>query len=266
MVEKLFSIPFIASGRSLGLIIVVSMFFVILYLMTLKKEIFIRRIAGLDAIEEAVGRAAEMNKPVICSYGVAQTGFDHFTLAGLAILARVAELTAKTGTRLIVPTGGSDQSLPTRPIAEEIVKTAYTMAGRPEAFTPNDIPFLTGQQYPYTGGYVGIIQRVKPAAIISVGSHSNENLNIVDTGRSIGAITIANCHSITNTTIVACAADYFLIGEEVMAAAAYLSNDVSQKACIKCQDVFKVIAIILMVVGISLTSLGNDLVKSFLMS
>ena len=59
----------------------------------------------LDAIEEAVGRSAEMGKPVICSFGIG--GFTYWTLAGLSILSHVARLTAKTGSRLIVPTGGT---------------------------------------------------------------------------------------------------------------------------------------------------------------
>ena len=55
------------------------------------KKLFIRKIAGVDAVEEAVGRATEMGKPVLFIPGIADVE-DIETIAGItdrtAILAQ----------------------------------------------------------------------------------------------------------------------------------------------------------------------------------
>jgi hypothetical protein len=203
MATPLFQVPGIISGRFIGLILDIAIFILVLYYTSGDKKIYIRRVAGLDAIEEAVGRAAEMGKPVVASFGIG--GFTYWTLAGLAILSHVAELSARTGTRLIVPTGGSDSSLIVRPVAEEIVKTAYTVEGVPDNYNPDDLPFLSGQQYAYTGGYVGILQRTRPASVVMTGSHASEAMNIAETSNAVGAITITSGSYISNVAALACA-------------------------------------------------------------
>jgi len=248
------------------LIFDVVLMLLVVYYMGGGKNIKIRRVPGLDAIEEAVGRAAEMGKPVVASFGIAGSGFDYWTMAGLAILAHVAKLSAKTGTRLIVPTGGSDQSLIVRPVAEEIVRNAYLIEGRPEAFSDNDLPFLSGQQYAYTGGYIGILQRMRPASVIMTGSHASEAMNIAETSNMIGAITITAGSYVSNTASLACASDYILIGEEAPAAGAYLSQDPTQRASIRAQDIYKAISIIMIIGGLIILAAGSDVVIRLLVS
>ena len=258
----LFSVPGIINGRFLGFLLNIAMAALVYYYIKSKKEIHIRRVPGLDAIEEAVGRSAEMGKPVICSFGIG--GFTYWTLAGLSILSHVARLSAKTGSRLIVPTGGGDQALIVRPVAEEIVKTAYTLEGVEDQYNPDDLPFLSGQQYAYVGGYVGIMQRVRPGSVIMTGSHASDAMNIAETSNAVGAITITSGSYIGNVAALACASDYILIGEEAPAAGAYLSDDPAQRASIRVQDLFKWLAIAIMILGIAARSVGNDLMLRLL--
>jgi len=262
MATPLFQFPGIAEGRFIGLILDIILFALVIYYTRGDKQIHIRRVAGLDAIEEAVGRAAEMGKPVVCSYGLG--GFTYWTLAGLAILSHVAELCARTGTRLIVPTGGSTSSLIVRPVAEEIVKTAYTVEGVPDQYNPDDLPFLSGQQYAYVGGYVGILQRTRPASVIMTGSHWSDAMNIAETSNAVGAITITSGSYISNVAALACASDYILIGEEAPAAGAYLSDEPSQRASIRVQDLFKFLALGCIILGLVLNSFGINFVGNLL--
>jgi hypothetical protein len=262
MATPLFQVPLIAEGRFIGLILDILIFALVLYYTSGDKKIYIRRVAGLDAIEEAVGRAAEMGKPVVASYGLG--GFTYWTLAGLSILSHVATLSAKTGTRLIVPTGGSTESLIVRPVAEEIVKTAYTMEGVPDQYNPDDLPFLSGQQYAYVGGYVGILQRTRPASTIMTGSHWSDAMNIAETSNAVGAITITSGAYISNVAALACASDYILIGEEAPAAGAYLSDDPSQRASIRVQDIFKWLALGCIILGLVLSNMGINIVENLL--
>ena len=66
------------------------------------KKLFIRKIAGLDAVEEAVGRATEMGRPVLFIPGLQELD-DIETIAGISILGRVARITAQYETPLMVP-------------------------------------------------------------------------------------------------------------------------------------------------------------------
>jgi hypothetical protein len=264
MVNPLFQVPGIVSGRALGMILVIVLAILVYYYMSSGKKIYIRRVPGLDAIEEAIGRSAEMGKPVVCSFGIGD--FNYWTMAGLAILSHVATLSARAGTRLIVPTGGSDSSLIVRPVAEEIVRNAYLLEGKEEAFDSNDLPFLSGQQYAYTGGYVGILQRTRPASVIMTGDHYSEAMNIAETSNAIGAITITSGGYISNVAALACASDYILIGEEAPAAGAYLSKEPPLRASIRAQDIYKALSLILIIGGLILMTAGSDIVVQLLVS
>jgi len=66
-----------------------------------KGEIYIRPIAGLSAIDEAVGRATEMGRPVLYSTGLSWLSIEG--LCSVAILSHVASLAANDDLRIIVP-------------------------------------------------------------------------------------------------------------------------------------------------------------------
>jgi len=260
--EPLLEIPGIYSGRLLGLILVAVIFVLTIYYLNAKKLPYIRRVPALDAIEEAVGRSTEMGKPVVCSFGIG--GFGYWTIAGLSILGHVAKLCAETDTRLIVPTGGSQSSYLTREVAVDIVKTQYILAGKPEAFREEDMPFLSGQQYAYTPGYIGILIRERPGATIMTGSHYSEAMNIAEISNLVGAITItAGCYT-SNMAALACASDYIMLMDEQPAAGAYLSKDIGQLATLRVQDIYKVLAIVLVVIGLIAINAGSDAILRLL--
>ena len=262
MAEPLFAIPGLFEGRLIGLLLVILIFVLAIYYMGLAKSPYIRRVPALDAIEDAVGRSTEMGKPVVCSYGLG--GFSYWTIAGLSILGYVARLCAETDTRLIVPTGGSSDSYIVREAAVDLVRNAYTVAGKAETFTEEDMPFLSGEQYAYTPGYVGILVRDRPGALIMTGSHWSEAMNIAEMANAVGAITItAGCYT-SNMAALACASDYIMLSEEQPAAGAYLSRDPSQLASIRVQDIYKFIAIGFMLLGLLAINVGSDIINRLL--
>jgi hypothetical protein len=213
------------------------------------KELFIRRIAGLSAVDEALGRATEMGRPVLFlpSGGLAAVS-DIQTLAGLIILGQVAKKTAEFDTPLLVPV--SDPLVMT--LAREIVKTSYTDAGRPDAFKPDNIRYLTNEQFAYTAGVDGIMLRERPAANFMIGTFYAESLILAETGYSTGAIQIAGTAQISQLPFFVAACDYTLIGEEIYAASAYLSREPVLLGSLKGQDWGKAICILAIVAGVIL--------------
>ena len=60
----------LVAGKLFDLVVLILIWAVALFLIYSKREIWIRRLPALDFIEEAVGRAAEMGRPVVCQASV----------------------------------------------------------------------------------------------------------------------------------------------------------------------------------------------------
>ena len=223
----------------------------------------IRRVSGLDAIEEAIGRATEMGRPVFCSHGISglsDATYGPQTIAGLSVLNYVARLCARYATRVIVPV----RQVSVYPIAREIVETAYKLEGKPEQFRPEDIVYLSGFQFGYSLGYMSLMERERAGANIMVGAYWAESLQLSETGARVGALQVsgtANTHQIPFFVV---ATDYTLIGEEIYAAGAYLSKDPAMVGSIVAQDIGKFIGIALIVLGVIVGLSGTNYIVNLL--
>jgi len=223
------------------------------------KELYIRKIGGLESMDESVGRATEMGRPILFIPGT-QDLDDMQTIAGLTILRRLAQKAAEYDSKLIVPVCRS-MVLST---AKEIVKEAYMKAGRPDAYDPDSVFYLTDDQFGYVAGVDGIIVREKPAANFFLGAFYAESLILAETGFSSGAIQTAGTAMPSQLPFFVVACDFTLIGEELFAASAYLSKDPHQLGSLKGQDFGKALFVVVLLVGIILEISGVHFLKDFL--
>jgi hypothetical protein len=208
------------------------------------RSLYVRPIAGIDAVDDAIGRATEMGKPILFVPGLGEAS-RVATIAAFTILARVAKKVAEYQTRIIVP--NYDPVVMT--ICQEVVREAYTSAGRPEAFDPKDVYFVTQDQFPYTASVNGTMLREKPATNFYMGMFYAESLILAETGFITGSIQIAGTDQLIQIPFFVVACDYTLMGEELYAASAYLSQDPQQLGTLKAQDWGKLAAVILMIAG-----------------
>lgn len=215
------------------------------------KELFIRKIAGLEAVDEAVGRATEMGKKIFYVPGT-QDMDNVQTIAGVTILGRVARLTAEYETPLDVPVSRSLVMVTSR----EIVKEAYLNTGRPDAFNEDMVHYLTDDQFGYAAAIDGMVVREKPATIFYMGAFYAESLILVETGNSIGAIQIAGTAMPAQLPFFVAACDYTLIGEELFVASAYLSKEPKLLGSLKGQDIGKGLILLVILIGIIIQTLG----------
>jgi hypothetical protein len=211
------------------------------------KDLYIRRINGLDAMNEAVGRATEMGKSILYVPGIGDMD-DIQTVAALTLLSHLAQQAAEHDTELLVPVSHS-MVLST---AREILREAYLKAGRPDAFKPDAAFYLTDDQFGYVAGVDGIIIREHPAAIFLMGSFYAESLILAETGFASGAIQTAGTAQQHQLPFLVVACDYTLIGEELFAASAYLSRDPQQLGSLKGQDLGKALIAVVIIAGIIL--------------
>lgn len=223
------------------------------------KEVFIRRIPGLEAVDEAIGRATEMGRSILYILGLG--GVDGpATIAGMTILGQVARRTADYETPLRVPC--NDPIVLN--VVREIVKTSYLDEGRPDVYNEENIFFMSGEQFAYAAGVDGMMIREKPAAIFLQGSFAAESLLMAETGNSIGAIQIAGTDSEHQLPFFIAACDYTLIGEELYAATAYLSKDPMFLGSLKGQDWGKIVIFAAIVLGVILELSGINWITMLL--
>lgn len=216
-------------------------------------KLFVRRIPGLNAIEEAVGRATEMGRPVLYVPGIGEID-NIMTIASLNILSHVAKITARYDTPLIVPTARAV----VMSAAEEVVKQAYTEVGNPDAYNPDNIRYLSDAQFAFAGAVNGIMLREKPAANLYMGAFWAESLLLAETGFEAGAIQVAGTAMVSQLPFFVTACDFTLMGEELYAASAYLSREPKLLGGLKGSDWMKVVSIALIAAGIIARAIGVE--------
>ena len=229
-----------------NLIIAVSFGGLIFYTISHAKRnnIFLRRIPGLDAVDEAIGRATELGKPVLYLTG-AHDLHDPSTIAAAVILGRVAKRAALYETELMVP----HREPITMAVCQEITKQAYLEAGKPDLFKEDANFFITSDQFSYAAAVDGIMLRKKPAANFFMGHYFAESLLLTETGASTGAIQIAGTDADHQLPFFVTTCDYTLIGEELYAASAYLSKEPVQVGTLRGQDIGKAVVLSAIAVG-----------------
>ncbi|HHO50430.1 MAG TPA: fibronectin type III domain-containing protein [Deltaproteobacteria bacterium] len=215
------------------------------------EEIFIRRIPGIDAIEEGIGRATEMGRPVLYVPGIDELQ-DIQTIASMLILGQVSETVAEYQADLIVSC-----CIPiVREVADEVVKAGFYQAGHPDAYNPADVRFISSEQFAFTAGTNGIIHREKPATNLYLGRFFAESLILAETGFVNRSIQIAGTAEATQLPFFVAACDYTLIGEELFAVSAYLSRDPRLVSSLKASDFIKIYVVVCLLLGTLLNTLG----------
>jgi hypothetical protein len=223
------------------------------------KELYIRKIAGLSAMDEAIGRATEMGRKMLFIPGILSIN-EIQTIASLYIMKYVAQKTADYGASLEVP----NIDPLTFSAARETVKQAYMEAGKPDQFKEDMVTYITYDQFAYTASMTGKMVRERPATNFLIGSFFAESLILAETGQSVGAIQIAGTAELAQLPFFVTACDYTLMGEELYAASAYLSREPILLGSIKAQDTVKAILMVVMLAGLVTFAFGWDIVRELL--
>jgi hypothetical protein len=245
---NLFNSNYINVGVISLVLIVVLIFFIFKARMS---ELYIRPIAGLMVLDEAIGRATEMGRSVMYISGLGAAS-DIATIAAMNILGRVAKKVADYESSLLIPC--YDPIVMN--IERQIVKEAYMERGKPDAYRDDSIFYLTSSQFGYAAAVDGLMVREKPATIFYMGTFYAESLILAETGNSVGAIQVAGTDAITQIPFFITACDYTIIGEELYAASAYLSRDPLLLGTLKGQDIGKAILIVVLILAFFINLLG----------
>ena len=215
------------------------------------ERLFIRRIAGLEAVDDAVGRATEMGRPILFVHGL--TSIDSIsTIAGLNILGKLAERVAEFSTEFKV----TNRDPVVMAVSQETVKESYLKVGRPELYHEDHVFFISDNQFAYATGVEGIMLRERPAAVFYFGYYFAESMLMAETGVHVGAIQVAGTDAYTQLPFFITTCDYTLMGEELYAASAYLSREPMLLGSLKAQDMIKASLLAAIVAGVALSTMG----------
>ena len=245
----------IDAGKMLDLVTLAGIWAVAIYLIYGKKEIWIRRLPALDFIEEAVGRAAEMGRPVVCQgFGSGSSGMQSSIapqiMAGLAVLGHAARICARHGTMIIATMRSSSVV----PVADEVLRTSYRLEGKLDEYLVNreeHLPWLQTQ-----ASMVALILREKPATGILIGAFWHESVQVAEAFGSVGAVQIGGTGRLYQIPFFAAVCDMNLIGEEIYAVGAYINQTPQMLASMATQDYFKIAGIVFILLGTILATLG----------
>lgn len=212
-------------------------------------NMYIRRIAGLNAIDEAIGRATEMGKPVLMVPGIGD--LNAISVQALNIFAHVSRTAARFANPIILCCGNAAVFT----VAQEIIRDAYQQEDLPERFDPDSVRFLSDRQFAFAAATAGTILREQAAATFFLGEFFAESLIFAETANSVGAIQVAGSTQNTQTPFFIAACDYVLIADEFYAASAYLTRQPVLVGSLTGQDWAKVLILVSIVFGTLVTSM-----------
>jgi hypothetical protein len=211
----------------------------------------VRRLPALDTIDEAIGRATEMGRPVHIANGGSplRTGGSRAaeTIAGLNVLSYVARRCAEIDTKLIV----TNQNPEILPLQIDLVRSAYIAAGNPN-FSEDMIRFLSTSVIAYAYGVLGIFQRERPAANFLIGSMGLDTIIVLEAAHWIpgGCISVGGAANQWRLQDFFVAANDFFIGEEIFALSAYLTKEPRTLGSMAGQDVNRLLVLALLAIGL----------------
>ncbi len=207
---------------------------------------YVRPIAGVTAIEEAVGRATALGQPVVFAMG-ATDAKEIVTHASLAILAYIARLAAGLRAHLVALVRMPD----VYPFAESTLREAYRAAGDLESFNPAEqVRFLSNDAIVYAMGVARTVRDEHAGCTLFFGEFDFTSLLMTEPGARAGVLQIAGDHLLNQVPFFVCTCDYTIFGEELYAAGAYVSGDPGLRGAVVSQDLIKTVFGVLIVAGV----------------
>jgi hypothetical protein len=216
----------------------------------------IRELPAMTAIKEAVGRCVEMGKPIMYAGGNSLSGLSSPRgpghMAGLGILGEVASQSAKINGEVMALVSWPEQL----PIALAMVEMAYNSSGNPGGFKPENIAFISERSWPYCIGVMGLVEKVRPASCVFVGSFSGEALLMCETASMFGSLVIGGTESATQMPYFVAVCDYVFIGPEIFAGEAAATGNPALLGSLLGEDILKAATILLIFAGLALSFVG----------
>lgn len=208
-----------------------------------------RPLPALDTVRSALARGAETGRPIHISPGGGTVGYRTTTaetVVGLLAVERVAVEAARNGAPLLVSSGDAVAHLALR----GSLPRTYRRAGQPQDYHSDNVQMLAHQDSTaYVTGVMTIYGRQQLEASQLVGSFGQEFLLCGEDGAQRGIPQVAGATSTAALPVMLLTTPDTLLGEEVFAAEAYLTDERIASARLRAQDALRFVVVIMIVGG-----------------
>ncbi len=209
-----------------------------------------RPLRGIVDFQYRTDDAVETGRPIHVATGSNErgaAGASADTIASLLVAQRVAELTAQQGGMTAVTNGDALAHVATR----GTVHRTYRQGGVISEYRGHE-PHLVAHQSPVAYAMGVAQQRAAdlPDAGVIVGTYGSEALLLGAEGLDGRYPQLAGATSLAALPALTLSTDATLVGEELYAAEAYLSDEVAPKARLLTQDALRWTVVALLVVGV----------------
>lgn len=219
----------------------------------------IRPLEALEATYDGIGRAAEMNKPILMLPGLGGLGNPQ-TISGLTMLGELSQRSADIGVDITTVSTGT----PVIAASEAIVRSAYGLAGKEELYSPGkQVQWFGSAQFAYAIGVSASIITNKPAMVVYLGFFMWDIIITAETGARVGALQIGGTVG-ADLPMIAMFCDHILIGEEMYAVSASITKDEFEIATLASQDWIKTALIVTSILGGLLLMAGSSVLVDLL--
>lgn len=208
-----------------------------------------RPLRAFDVVRRALGRGAETGQAIHLSPGagtIGNRGTTAETVVGLLATERVAAQAARNGAPVLVSSGDAVAHLALR----GSLRQAYKYAGQPQDYQPGNVQLLAHQDpTAYVTGVMTLYGRQQLEASQLIGNFSQEFLLCGEDAAQRGFPQVAGATSTAALPVMFLSTEDTLIGEEIFAAEAYLSDERAADARLRTQDALRNTVIVLIAGG-----------------
>lgn len=203
------------------------------------RSLNLRPLPPYALLKGQVGRAVESGRQLHLTMGRASltSMASPTSIAALTVLDAVAEDGCANGTPPLATVGEGTLL----PAAQASLLHAYNQAQYTSGFEPGAAQFLASDTDPfaYAGGVTNVIHQDNVSSTVSVGRFGPELALIVAAAERQSGNQIVGADDPLALALATAVSQNVLIGEELLAAGAYLEGKSSQYASIQVQDILR---------------------------
>lgn len=248
----------LVADRILTLVILLSMIVgaILAYRSAIKGTLHpeIRRIEALEHIDEAIGRAYEMGKPIHFTGGSYSINSQYApqVVAGVSVLDYMAKKCAQLDTKIKVTVGRAENI----PLTQDVLEQAYATEGKSDLYSADQIQFFGSGGRSFGTGTIKYLEDNRPGCNVMVGPFAADSMTLSEVSQKIGAFTIGGTARLVQMPFFMLACDYTLICDEMYSVSAYLTKNPASLSSIFISDLFKLATNAVIILSIITATLG----------
>lgn len=213
-----------------------------------------RELEPLRDLPTHVGEAVESGRRLHVSLGHAALGqADTVTmLAGLNTASQVASVAAISDRPPVITSADGAVTL----LTHDVLRQIYREQNASERYTGNAAQVVGLSPLSLAAGLTSLVKDDAVASNIVIGSFGPEVALLTEASQRQKVATLGASSDLSGQAVLLAAADQTLVGEDIYATSAYLSQNAGRLAGLRAQDVMRWIVILGMVAGVVVKSLG----------